>query len=147
MAARLVNARAGERDELVTKYRDTKGVHYTEALAKAIIRSPSTQRQELRDALAERMVRMKDSTLRDFLDDPLPEIRRAAALGLAKRGIKNHSDRLADLLLDPDALVARAAHSALCQLSGEDFGPEIDTDEAGRAESVTRWKQWWKTKK
>jgi hypothetical protein len=138
----LLSARSDERKTLVAKYRDTKGVQFTEALAEAISRSPFANRPELRDALADRMVRMKDSTLRDYLADPLAEIRRAAALGLAKRGTKSYSDRLADLLVDPDPLVGRAAHTALCQLSGEDFGPDIGADDAERADAVARWKKW-----
>jgi HEAT repeat protein len=90
---------------------------------------------------------MTDLTLRRYLDDQLAEIRRAAALGLAKRNTKAHTDRLADLLLDPEPLVGQAAHTALCQLSGQDFGPGIDADEAGRAEAVERWKKWWQGKR
>jgi hypothetical protein len=147
LADGLAKARADERTRLVAKYRDTKGVRYTEALAEAIARSPAAERPDLRDALAERMVRMTDATLKDYLTDSLAEIRRAAALGLAKRKTTAHADRLADLLLDPEPLVGRAAHAALCQLSGEDFGPGIDADEAGRAEAVDRWKTWWRAHK
>jgi hypothetical protein len=30
----------------------------------------------------------------------------------------------------------------LCQLSGEDFGPDIGADDAERADAVARWKKW-----
>jgi HEAT repeat protein len=147
LADALVRAAPARRKELVAQYRETKGVRYTEALADAIARSNAADRPELRDALARRMVRMTDDTLRTYLDDPLPEIRRAAALGLAKQKNKAHADRLADLLVDPDPLVGRAAHDALCQLSGKDFGPGIDAGEADRAEAVARWKAWGQAKK
>jgi hypothetical protein len=147
LADALVKAKGDERSALVAKYRDTKGVQFTEALAVAIAKLPSDDREEPRAALADRMVRMTDLTLRRYLGDELAEIRRAAALGLAKRNSRANSDRLADLLLDPEPLVGRAAHTALCQLSGEDLGPGIDADEAGRAEAVERWKKWWQGKK
>jgi HEAT repeat protein len=142
-----VKAEGDERPALVARYRDTKGVQYTEALAIAIAKLPSDDREGPRAALAERMVRMTDLTLRRYLDDELAEIRRAAALGLANRKSKTHSDRLADLLLDPEPLVGAAAHTALCQLSGEDYGPGIDADETARSEAVERWKKWWQGKK
>ncbi|HKB05655.1 MAG TPA: hypothetical protein VKD90_25765 [Gemmataceae bacterium] len=147
LADALVKAEPDERSALITKYRDTKGVQYTEALAIAIAKLASDDREAPREALAERMMRMTDLTLRRYLDDELAEIRRAAALGLAARKSRAHSERLADLLLDPEPLVGAAAHTALCQLSGEDFGPGIDTDETGRAEAVERWKKWWQGKK
>ena len=147
LAGALVRSAGRERTELVARYRDTKGVQYTEALAAAVAKLPSGERDELRDALAERMVRMTDLTLRRYLDDPLAEVRRAAALGLARRGTKTHADRLADLILDPEPLVGQSAHTALCQLSGQDFGPAIDADEAARAEAVEKWKAWWRERK
>jgi HEAT repeat protein len=147
LADALLKAKAGERAELIAQYRDTKGVQYTEALAVAIPMLPSDDREAPRAALADRMVRMTDLTLRRYLDDELAEIRRAAALGLAKRQTRAHSDRLADLLLDPEPLVGRAAHTALCQLSGQDFGPALDADEAAKGEAVERWKEWWREKR
>jgi HEAT repeat protein len=147
LADALLKATPDGRTELVAKYRDAKGVQYTEALAVAIARLPAAGRDEPRAALADRMVRMTDLTLRRYLDDQLAEIRRAAALGLAKRKTKADLDRLADLLLDPEPLVGQAAHTALCQLSGQDFGPGIDADEAGRAEAVERWKKWGQGKR
>jgi HEAT repeat protein len=147
LAEALVTAGPDGRAGLVAKYRDTKGVQYTEALALAIRELPSGDRGAPRAALADRMVRMTDLTLRRYLDDELAEIRRAAALGLAKRQTKAHADRLADLLLDPEPLVGRAAHTALCQLSGEDFGPGLDADETAKDEAAERWKKWWREKR
>jgi hypothetical protein len=147
LADTLLTAPADRRAEFIIKYRDTKGVQYTEALAAAIPKSPAAARDEVRAALAERMVRMTDTTLRRYLDDPLPEIRRAAALGLAKKGNSAHIDRLADLLLDPDPLVVQGAHEALCRLSGHDFGPKIGSSEDDRAEAAIQWRKWWQAKK
>ncbi len=147
LAKALLAASAKARADMLAKYRDTKGVKYTEAMAVAIARSPYAEREELRDVLADRLIRMTDATLREYLDDSLPEIRRAAALGLAKRKSTDHADRLADMLLDSEPLVARAAHTALCQLSGKDLGPSVTANEAEKEEAALAWKKWVRQKK
>lgn len=146
MAEALMKAESDRRAELVAEYRDAKGVKYTEALAAAVARSPAASRTDLRDALAERMGRMTEGTLGRYLDDPLPEIRRAAALGLAKKGSTAHVGRLADLLTDPDPLVVRGAHEALRQLSKEDLGPGDGASETDRADAAVRWRKWWQAR-
>ena len=108
LADALVRAAGGDRKELVIRYRDTKGVQYTEALAVAVGDLPSGERDELRDALAERMVRMTAG-------DPgtVPERRAGGdppgrgAWAWPSAGTTAHTDRLAELLLDPDPLVGR----------------------------------------
>jgi len=147
LADAVVKAEGAKRTELVSQYRDAKGVQYTEALASAITKLSSDARAELRDALAARMIRMTDGTLGTYLKDSLPEIRRAAALGLAKKGSLAHIDRLAELLVDPEPLVRQAGHTALCQLTKEDFGPESVATEAERVDAMARWKKWWQSKK
>jgi HEAT repeat protein len=146
LAEALVKAEADRRAGLVAEYRDGKGVTYTEALAAAIARSPAAGRADLRDALAARMGRMTAETLGRYLHDPLPEIRRAAALGLAKKGSTAHVGRLADLLTDPDPLVVGGAHEALRQLSKEDLGPGDGASEQDRAEAAVQWRKWWQAK-
>ena len=146
LAGDLLKAEAGRRAGLVAEYRDAKGVRYTEALAEAIARSPAASRADLREALAARMVRMTPETLGRYLNDPLPELRRAAALGLARKGSTAHVNRLADLLTDPDPLVARGAHDALRELSKQDLGPGDGASEQDRAEAAVRWRKWWKEK-
>src|SRR5262245_4016401 len=139
LADALLTAAPQRRAGLVEKYRATKGVEYTEALALAIARSPAAARADLREALATRMVRMTAATLGRYLDDPLPRTRGAAALGIGKRGKTAHGARLAELLLDPDPLVHRAAGAALRELTGEDFGPGIAANEPERAQAAARW--------
>jgi HEAT repeat protein len=143
LADALAQAAPGRRRELVAKYRDSKGSQYTEALALAIAREAGEARRQLREALAERMTRMTEKTLGQYLEDEDAEVRRAAALGLAMRESKAHVEGLIGLLLDPQPLVERAAHAALCSLSGEDFGPKVNATEEEKTEAASRWSEWW----
>jgi hypothetical protein len=47
------------------------------------------------------------------------------------------------LLNDREATVARAAHAALKELSGKDFGPRPDANRQQRARAITAWQLWW----
>jgi hypothetical protein len=138
----LVKAGPEGRPALIAEYRDRKGVQYSEALALAIARESGESRQQLREALARRMVRMTDKTLGEYLRDEDAELRRAAALGLAMRGRTEHLGRIIELLLDAQPTVERAAHAALCQLSGQDFGPPVNATEAEKTGAVARWRRW-----
>jgi hypothetical protein len=143
LAAELAQAAPGRRQEVVERYRDTKGVQYTEALALSIAREQGEARRQLREALAERMTRMTEETLGRYLEDEDAEVRRAAALGLAMRESKAHVRGLIGLLLDPEPSVQRAAHAALCSLSGQDFGPRVNATEAEKLGAAARWRKWW----
>jgi HEAT repeat protein len=143
LAAELTQSAPGSRQEAVERYRDTKGVQYTEALALAIAREQGEARRQLREALAERMTRMTEETLGRYLEDEDAELRRAAALGLAMKESTAHVRGLIGLLLDPEPSVQRAAHAALCSLSGKDFGPRVNATEAEKLESAGRWRKWW----
>ena len=143
LAAELAQAAPGSRQEVVERYRDTKGVQYTEALALAIAREQGEARRQLREALAERLTRMTEETLGRYLEDEDAEVRRAAALGLAMRESKAHVRGLIGLLLDPEPSVQRAAHAALCSLSSQDFGPRVNATEAEKLDATARWRKWW----
>jgi len=143
LAAALVQADPERRPGLLAKYRDSKGVHFTEALALASARESGEARRQLREALAERMARMTEKTLGQYLEDEDAEIRRAAALALAMRDSKAHLRPLIGLLLDPQPSVERAAHAALCSLSGQDFGPRVNAAEAEKMAAASRWRKWW----
>jgi HEAT repeat protein len=143
LADALAQAPPGRRPDVVAKYRDSKGAQYTEALALAIAREGGNARRQLREALAERMTRMTEKTLGQYLEDEDAEVRRAAALGLAMRESKAHVEGLIGLLLDPQPSVERAAHAALRSLSGEDFGPALNATEDEKTEAAARWRQWW----
>jgi HEAT repeat protein len=87
---------------------------------------------------------MKDTTLRGYLADDEVEIRRAAALAAAARGSKVLIPDLIRRLSDPEELVQRAAHTALKELTKEDFGPSSRATAAERKEAVAAWLKWWK---
>jgi hypothetical protein len=128
----LVHADAGRQDTVLRKLRDGKGAVYTDALAHAIHRLDGEVKGQARDALADRLARMKAATLADKLQDDDAEVRRAAALACAMKDERTNVPRLIELLGDQEPIVARSAHAALKSLAGQDLGP----DAAG-------WKEWW----
>lgn len=132
MARELAQADAGRREELVAKYRDGKGVTYTEALAGAIPQMTGDGRRLAREALTDRLTRMKPETLARYFEDQDAEVRRAAALAAAQREAKTLIPNLIPLLNDAEPSVARAAQAALKDLTGEALGPSAD-----------EWKAWW----
>jgi hypothetical protein len=143
LSAELVDAPEAKREEVLKRLRDSKGGEYTDALADAIPRITGELKTKARDALAERLARMTASTLKDKLRDDDLEVRRAAALAVAMKEEKPLVPRLIELLDDPEPPVSRAAHAALKNLSGQDFGPGPEASRAERAQAVTAWKDWW----
>jgi hypothetical protein len=124
LIADLVGAPAFRLDGVINRLRDGKGVVNTEALAGAIPLLSGDARRKVRDALAERLSRMKNDTLGRYLKDEEAEIRRAAALALAMRESRSHIPDLIELLSDPNPVVVRGAHAALKDLTGEDHGTD-----------------------
>jgi hypothetical protein len=143
LGARLVKAAPAQRDALLAQMRDAKGADFTEALAEAIPRLNGPARVQAQDALAMRLSRMNADTLRDKLRDDNREVRRAAALACVMREEKSRVPDLITLLKDADASVARAAHVALRELTGQDFGPAADAGPTARDQAIGQWKAWW----
>jgi hypothetical protein len=143
----LVQAAGSQRDKLLDKMRDGKGVVYTDALAGAIKQLDGEARKKAREALADRMARMTSATLGAKLEDDNPEVRRAAALAVAMNEDKAHVERLIGLLDDKEKTVNRAAYAALKSLSGEDHGPSADATPEERKKAVAAWRAWWKKEK
>ena len=139
----LVKADAARQGQVLQKLRDSKGWVYTDALAHAIHRLDGPVKGQARDALADRLTRMTATTLEDKLQDDDLEIRRAAALACAMKDEKAHAPRLIDMLQDPEADVAHAAHAALKSLTSQDLGPGKDATKADTAAAVAAWKDWW----
>jgi hypothetical protein len=144
LAAALLTATPERKAELATYYRDAEGSGYTESLAVAIAQSSLDDRDPLRESLAARLARVTEETLRRQLEDRLSEVRRAAILELVRRQNKAYFERMTTMLLDSDPAVQRAARTALCQLSGQDFGPKQDATESERTLAVSKWRDWWK---
>jgi uncharacterized protein (TIGR03067 family) len=139
----LVQSAPVERDALLEKFKESKGVVHTQALAAAIPQLTGPSKTKARDALAERLARMTAATLLDKMQDADPEIRRAAALACAMKEEKKQIPNLIQLLDDAELPVVRAAHVALKALTGQDFGPEVDASRAERATAIAAWKSWW----
>jgi HEAT repeat protein len=132
----LVNASAASREDVLHKLRDSKGAQYTDALAHAIHKLNGPAQEQAREALADRLTRLTPKTLTDKLQDEDTEVRRAAALAVARKDDRTHVPRLIELLGDRETTVGQAAHAALKQLSGTDLGTG--------AEAIPKWKEWWK---
>jgi hypothetical protein len=139
----VVKASPEQQPTLISKLRDGKGVMYTEALAQSIARLTGVAKAEARDALAQRLTHMAEGTLAEKLQDDNPEVRRAACLASAMKETKRFIPDLVRLLEDREALVTRAAHRALTELTGEDLGPSPVANAAEREQAIRRWKEKW----
>jgi hypothetical protein len=149
LAAALVAMAAEQQGAEIERLRDQKGAEHTEALAAAIPLLAPESRRKARSALAEREARMKLETIGRDLHDENAEIRAAAASACALKETKNKEARqfvpqLIELLTDREPVVSRAAHAALRELSGVDFGPGATAGEADRKKAVEQWQAWWK---
>jgi hypothetical protein len=142
-ALEVIRATGKERDRLIERLRDSKGVENTEALLQVISQLDGPSRQQARHALAERLTRMKESTLKNYLSDPDAEIRRATALAIAARRAKSLTGDLIRLLEDSSPLVQRAARTALQDLTGKNFGPDEQASAAERNRAIALWQRWW----
>jgi hypothetical protein len=143
MAAHLANLTGRQHGLLLNAYREGKGVEFTEALALAIPQMSGDLQRKTREALAERLTRMKDTTLRAYLGDENLEIRIAAARACAIKGSKSLAPQLIPLLRDTRGGVAEAAHQALKDLSGQDYGPKANASRAERTQASQQWTDWW----
>jgi hypothetical protein len=143
LSAALVFAEPARQAEKLTQYRDAKGIVYTEALANALPQLEGATLRSAREFLADRLTRMTAVTLRSRLDDPRPELRRAAALAWAMKDDRDAIPALIALLDDPEDLVVRAVRAGLKSLTEQDFGPARGATPAERAKALADWKAWW----
>jgi hypothetical protein len=132
----LVNAAPSRQDEVIEKLRNGKGSDYTDALAYAIHKLDGAVKTKAQDALVDRLARFKPSTLADKLKDDDSEVRRAAALAVAmKSDAREVVPQVIELLGDPVPSVGYAAHAALKDIAGSDYG--------SGAQAIPKWKKWW----
>ncbi len=143
LANSLLSATGQRRDEMLDAMEKEKGVKYTEALALAIPRLEGDTHRRAREALANRLTRMKDDTLQEYFQDEDPEIRRAAAIAAGQKDSKALVPYLIALLRDPDNRVIRAAHASLKSLTAKDFGPAVTATPEQRDLAVQKWLTWW----
>jgi HEAT repeats len=143
LAKELVKATGSRHTVILNQMRVGTGVMFTEALALAIPQLKIEKQRQAREALAERLSRMKAETLVNYLEDEDIEIRRAAALACALKESKMLVPNLIPLLRDPERLVSRAVHAALKDLTSQDFGPAPDATREDRDQAVRKWLEWW----
>jgi hypothetical protein len=136
LARELVQAEKADQGRVLERLRDGKGVVYTEALAAAIPQLDNARKRQVREALAERLTRMRVETLGSYLKDSDAEIRRGAALAVAMKDAKGLVPNLIPLLGDQDELVWRAALLALRELTGQNIGDKQQD-----------WQDWWNRQK
>jgi hypothetical protein len=144
LGAELVDAPAAKWGEALAKLRDSKGSEYTEALAHAIDQLDGEQKTKARQALADRIARLKPEFLATYMEDENSEVRRAAALACAIKDDMTHMSKLIDLLNDRERTVERASYAALKALTKQDFGPAPDATDTDKAAAVKSWRDWWK---
>jgi hypothetical protein len=145
LAKQLIEAPLDKQEAMIETLKERKGVAHTDALAKAIPQLKGPNKLKARDALAERLARMTASTLREKLQDESVEVRRAAVLACAMKEDKGFVRDLLHLLEDPERLVFSAAHAALKELTGKDFGPAANASPTDRAAAAAKWKEWWRS--
>jgi HEAT repeat protein len=130
----LSDARGAARQEqLLSQYRDSKGIAYTLALARTIPRIEGRFQEKARDALVKRLERMTPATLQERLHEEEAEMRRAAVLAYAHKGDSDAVPAIMGLLGDKDGEVIDAAVSGLRDLTGKQFSAPED------------WQAWWHT--
>jgi HEAT repeat protein len=144
LSAALVFAEPTRQAEVLARYREAKGIAYTEAMANALAQLDGESLTKGRQYLAERLARMNADTLRDRLSDPRAELRLAAALAFATKDYHTAVPALIPVLADPEEMVVRGAKTALKNLTKQDFGPARGASAAQRAEAVAAWKAWWR---
>ena len=145
LAKEIVLATGTRQEGLIDKYRESKGVSYTEALALAIPHLEGEAKNKTRDALAQRLSRMTAKTLTDYLKDPETEIRVAAALACDIKESKAHIPQLIEMLRDKEPVVERAALKALEDLTNQkNIGPAANATAEEREKAIAAWQEWWK---
>jgi HEAT repeat protein len=131
LGQQLVAATGARQDETLQALVKSKGSAYTQALVDAIPKLDAKGRNQARDALAERLSRMTAETLRGYLQEGNPELRRAAAWACVLKEAKERIPELIPLLADRDAAVVETVHAALKHMTGTDQGKSIEA-----------WKSW-----
>jgi hypothetical protein len=143
LADLVLKARPPRQMKLLEAMEKEKGSKYTEALAAAIPKLEGEAHSKAREALANRLTRMKDETLVEYLQDEDDEIRRAAALAIGQKESKTLVPNLIALLRDHEMSVVRASHASLKALTEKDFGPAAKATREERDQAVLKWTAWW----
>lgn len=135
LAEKLLSALPPQQAEILDALVDGKGSDYTDALADVITKlSTNASKEAAREALANRMKRMKSNVLGEYMQENDRELRLAAAVAVRLKMDTGAAANLIPLLADQDIGVSTAALDSLKLISGQDFG-----------KSVERWSRWLDT--
>jgi hypothetical protein len=143
LSAELVDADPADQDRVLDKLRQGKGGQYSQALAAAIPQLEGKVKTKARQALADRLTRLKAKNVLQYLKDEDLELRCAAAIALGQKDDKECVGALIDALDDPEPPVARAAYRALKSLTNKDFGPSAEATRKEKAAAIKKWRDWW----
>jgi hypothetical protein len=143
VAAGLVKATDKQWPTRLQQAKDEKGGQYTAALVAAAAQLDGKRQYQVREALADRLTRMTADTLKRYLKDRDPELRRAACLACAMKDDKQHVSDVIDRVMDVDESVIRAAKAALKSLTGKDFGPQAGATDKQKEEAYIEWLRWY----
>ncbi len=147
LATQISAATPAQQEALLEKLRDTPGSTYTEALAGAIPKLRGTAKSKARQALSQRFEQLDSAELRSQLKAAESEMRRAAAMAAGAKKARELGSDLVRLLEDHEVTVQQAARNGLRQMSGQDFGPEVDASPAERTAAVEAWRRWCRQQK
>lgn len=140
----LIGADRFRQEHVLKQLRKGKGSAYTKALALAIPLLEESSKDKARRTLAERLVRMKTTTLRRYLTHEQAEIRRATVMAIAMKHLQNLIPEMVERLNDDESSVVLATRAALKAMTKQDFGPPAEADSKEQAQSVQKWKSWLK---
>jgi hypothetical protein len=120
LTARLLRMEALARGQVLQQYRDSTGLEYSWALARAIPRLSGSEQEVARLTLVNRLAKAPAAQLRQYLSDRDAELRHAAVQACAQTKDRSLA---ADLvaLLEADAETARLAREALKRLTDQDL--------------------------
>jgi NACalpha-BTF3-like transcription factor len=144
----LLQQLASDQDErkqllVIEKLRDAKGTAYTEGLVQALRIVRGGVQQAAREALADRMMRMTPSTLRDKLGSDQEELRLAAIRAAGDKKAEDLVPDLIELVMEKNAAVRNEAGKALRAITGKDFGPAPNASFEDQFYARKQWRAWW----
>jgi hypothetical protein len=143
LKAALPGLGAKQQMAVLEELRDRKGSEATLALAESIANLDESSAAQARKFLVERLRRMTPATLARYLEYEDDEIRQAAAKVAGAKQDRSLIGPLIELLDERNIAVADAAHTALVELTGQQFGNFAGQATANRFVVIQRWKSWW----
>jgi len=128
----------------IRELRKEKGKEYTQQLSALVQQLDGENQQIAREALYDRMCRMKSKTLRNKIiaNDDF-EVRRAAIRAIENKNKTELISDLIELLTDPDPKTRILSSRALKSLTDHEIKTPIFADANKRSRVQSQWTQWW----